>query len=350
MHFVQVWECSFLHSFLWSVSFLSLSLGSSFVFVHFCLELFTSSRSLFVFFFVLFLLPAAEHADQRCLQAWTSLEGAAGAGGSELGLPRGDPQSQVRGKENTKQKMAGEQQWTCSFLISFAPLLFWSWAIEFHNKSSLSFLKGPCVPPPSSRFLRGHFPCPSLNFLCCFLLLQCLCKVCIFIHCWLHRAKLFHSFRLRARCFLIENGPIFSVWNEKESGSHESEWVTCGGAEHSDHIHARVFWQLARGFTFNFLGHLPPKEPIYFRLQSGEGSVHNWVQLSKSRNKLTESTYFSLINGSCSCLVVIFFRLLLKIEVLMEHISGSLCELTHMACHNHYRAFLNNLAWFHRLY
>lgn len=46
------------------------------------------------------LLPAAaEHADQRRLQAWTGPEGAAGGGGSELGLPRGDPQSQVRGEE-----------------------------------------------------------------------------------------------------------------------------------------------------------------------------------------------------------------------------------------------------------
>lgn len=40
--------------------------------------------------------PAAEHADQRRLQARTSPEGAAGAGGSELGLSGGDPQSQVR--------------------------------------------------------------------------------------------------------------------------------------------------------------------------------------------------------------------------------------------------------------
>lgn len=43
----------------------------------------------------LLLPPAAQHADQRRLQARASPEGAAGAGGSELGMPRGDPQSQV---------------------------------------------------------------------------------------------------------------------------------------------------------------------------------------------------------------------------------------------------------------
>lgn len=159
--------------------------------------------------------------------------------------------------------------------------------------------------------------------------------------------------QLQAACSVFSNRKRPHFFRPKRERIRQSwVWVShlCWPAEHSDHIHARVFWQLARGFTFNFLGHLPPRETIYFWLQSGEGSVHNWVQLSKSKNKLTESTYFSLINGSCSCLVVIFFRLLLKIEVLMEHISGSLCELTLMACHSHYRAFLNNLAWFHRLY
>lgn len=91
--------------------------------------------------------------------------------------------------------------------------------------------KGPVSLPPPLVSCEAIFPAPLWIFYVVFCCCSGLCKVCIFIHCWLHRAKLFHSFRLRARCFLIENGPVFSVRNEKESGSHESEWVTCGGPQ-----------------------------------------------------------------------------------------------------------------------
>lgn len=64
---------------------------------------------LFIYFHLnsCFCLQAAEHADQRRLQARTSPEGAAGAGGSELGMPRGDPQSQVRKAKKKKSSGGG---------------------------------------------------------------------------------------------------------------------------------------------------------------------------------------------------------------------------------------------------
>lgn len=58
-------------------------------------------------------------------------------------------------------------------------------------------------------------------------------------------------------CFLIKNWPIFPAEARKNWPLTGFQWVTCGGAaEHSDHIHAWMFWQLDKGVTLISLGHL----------------------------------------------------------------------------------------------
>lgn len=122
--------------------------------------------------FVLLLLPDVEHADQRCLQARAGLKGAAGAGRSELGLPRGDPQSQVSER--------------APHPVSHAALLFLIILnvkiSDCHRFSHLMVINGPAAHLSQQQASRVHIATVLIR--CC----SGLCKVCIFIHCWLRAA------------------------------------------------------------------------------------------------------------------------------------------------------------------
>lgn len=63
-----------------------------------------------------------------------------------------------------------------------------------------------------------------------------LCNVCIFLHCWLHRAKLFHSSRLLALFSNQKTDPFF--WLKRETIGHSqvsSESPVVGCRTHWSH-------------------------------------------------------------------------------------------------------------------